>query len=447
MARSQEFPVKNFYIVSPSVRIVNTVSGKAGVIENNKLIIDTVYDALAAYDTVSQIVWAKKNLKNVFDDENGLWGEVDVKGEWQLVAKGNINVTDAVLSFPAEFKYGIAPTSFDSMMVFINSSGEIINQQRFDKVIRGKDDEYFVLKNKRWGILSKDLSEITPPVFQTVSEFAGQFAIATLNDTIYLIGKDGSVVKDLPNYLHKNQLCIVDLCDTNAMSYNEGAYEMLEWIENFHLVYHFRNTNVYKELLNKIIIEKWQGACLDFDNRFISRREIVDPVIIADEKFFPSFEIGPAAEYHQSVVDLFYADSLLISFVNCQVHVLVEKRSFPVINISASQYQNYIKVDDSLQSLKISDVMKPNCDKKLESIFITYFNKMDDKDVFESDPITLYNKIKNNVIFSNLGIWFYDVIKDPEFPESDSTETILIPYYAIVDLLKPDSPLNRYFKN
>ncbi|MFM6982505.1 MAG: hypothetical protein ACKOXF_00110, partial [Chitinophagaceae bacterium] len=219
-----------------------------------------------------------------------------------------------------------------------------------------------------------------------------------------------------------------------------------EWIENFHLVYHFQNTNVYKELLNKIIVDKWKGASLDNDNRFISRREIVDPVIIADEKFFPAFEIGPAAEYQQNVVDVFYADTFFISFITCQVNILAEKRSMPVIKISESQYQNYIRVGDNLKLLKINDVLKPNSDKKLETVFIEYFNKKDDNDMFESDPVSLYKTIKNNVIFSSLGIWYYDIIKDPEFPESDSSETILIPYHAIADLIKPDSVLYRYVK-
>lgn len=446
IARSQDFPVKNFYIVSPSVKIVNTYSGKTGVLENNKLIIDTIYDALSVYDTTYHVVMAKKDMNNVFDDENGLWGEMDKMGGWQIVGKGNVNVTDPVFSYPAEFKFGVAPNSFDSAMVFIDVSGKLVSQQQYDKIIRGKDDEYYVLKDKKWGILRKDLTQITAPLFHSISEFAGQYAIATLNDTIYLISKDGSVIKDLPVYLRKNQLCIVDLCDTNAMFYNEGAYEMSEWIENFHLVYHFQNTNVYKELLNKIIVDKWKGASLDNDNRFISRREIVDPVIIADEKFFPAFEIGPAAEYQQNVVDVFYADTFFISFITCQVNILAEKRSMPVIKISESHYQNYIRVGDNLKLLKINDVLKPNSDKKLETVFIEYFNKKDDNDMFESDPASLYKTIKNNVIFSSLGIWYYDIIKDPEFPESDSSETILIPYHAIADLIKPDSVLYRYVK-
>jgi len=79
-------------------------------------------------------------------------------------------------------------------------------------------------------------------------------------------------------------------------------------------------------------------------------------------------------------------------------------------------------------------------------VFVQYFNKMDEKEVFESDPVTLYAKIKNEVIFTPLGLWYPVLIRDPELMESETFETVFIPFYAVADLLKENNPLMRYYK-
>ena len=82
----------------------------------------------------------------------------------------------------------------------------------------------------------------------------------------------------------------------------------------------------------------------------------------------------------------------------------------------------------------------------MEAVFVQYVNKMEEKEVFESDPVSLYAKIKNDVYFTPMGLWYPVLIRDPELIESETFETVFIPFYAIAELLKPDSHLNRYCK-
>lgn len=82
----------------------------------------------------------------------------------------------------------------------------------------------------------------------------------------------------------------------------------------------------------------------------------------------------------------------------------------------------------------------------METVFVQYFNKMDEKEVFESDPVSLYAKVKNDVIFTPLGLWYLVLIRDPELMESETFETVFIPFNAVEDLLKENNPLKRYYK-
>lgn len=446
LSMAQKFPVKEFYSVSSNTKLVLTFSGKVGVVQNDLLIIDTVYDAMAAFDSVADVVWAKRHLKDYFDDSK-LWGTMDKYGAWQLIAKGNKVITDSVFYCPEDFEHNIAPASYnDSEVFFINTRGETISPLKFNKVIRGHDQSYFVMKNAKWGILDAHLSVIANPVYDQISEFAGNYAIASTGDSVFLIHKNGSVIRDPLNYLNSRRMDIVQLCDTSQMLFNDGAYEMDEFIENYYFTYHFQNKSVEYRIHNALILEKWRGNTLDFDNQFSSRMEQRESYIFADESRFPTFEIGAASEYHSAVVEIHYADSFLISYMSCDVHYLVEQRSFPVANISHPKYHNFIVTGDSLLALKISDVLKPGSDKKMEAVFVQYFNKMDEKEVFESDPVTLYAKIKNEVIFTPLGLWYPVLIRDPELMESETFETVFIPFYAVADLLKENNPLMRYYK-
>lgn len=445
---AQQFPVKEFFAVSSNTKLVLTYSGKVGVVQNDVLIIDTVYDALAAYDTVTNVVWAKRHLKTIFDDVNGLWGQIDKFGSWQLIGKGNVLITDSVFYAPANFVQNIAPASFnDSLSFFVNANGQIINTTSFDKVIRGFEKQYFVKKNSKWGILNSDLTILAAPQFDEITDFAGAYALASNDDTLFLIDKKGNIIRDASHYLNNHRLDIVDLCDTNAMCFNDGAYEMDEWIENYHLIYHFKNNPAQARMHNALILEKWRGNNLSFDNIYMSRLESYDPFVIADEKFIPSFEISAAAEYDNAMVELFYADSNFISYVTSYIHYLVENRSFPVLNISSPHYYNYLVKVDSLIAITINDILKPNSDKKLEAIFVKCFNQLDYKDDFETDALTLFSRCKNDVIISPLGLWFYAVCRDPELIESETFETVLIPFHYLLPILKDNSPISRFYKN
>ncbi len=446
ISMAQKFPVKEFYYASSNTKLVLTYSGKVGVVQNDILIIDTVYDAMAAYDTIADVVWAKRHMYD-FTEENNLWGAMDKYGSWQLIAKGNKVITDSVLYCPENFVQHITPASYnDSEVYFINTLGKIICPLKFNKVIRGHDQSYFVMKNAKWGVLDAQLAVIANPVYDQISEFAGDYAIASIGDSLFLIHKNGSVIRDPLHYLNSHHIDITQLCDTNQMLFNDGAYEMDEFIENYFYTYHFHNKAVEYRIHNALILEKWRGNTLALDNKFVSRIESREPYIFADETRSPVFEIGPASEYSNSVVEIHYADSFLISYMSCEIHYLVEKRSFPVATISRPKYHNLIVDGDSLISLKFSDVLKPGSDKKMEAVFVQYFNNMDEKEVFESDPFSLYAKVKNDVIFTPLGLWYPVLIRDPELIESQTFETVFIPFNAVADLLKENNPLKRYYK-
>ncbi len=446
ISMAQKFPVKEFYYASKHTKLILTYSGKVGVVQNDVLIIDTVYDAMAAYDSVADVVWAKRHMYD-FTEENNLWGAMDKYGSWQLIAKGNKVVTDSILFCPENFVHNIAPASYnDSEVYFINTLGKIISPLKFNKVIRGHDQAYFVMKHAKWGILDAQLVTIANPIYDQISEFAGNYAIASIGDSLFLIHKNGSVIRDPLHYLNSRRLDITQLCDTNQMLFNDGAYEMDEFIENYYYTYHFQNRSVENLIHNALILEKWRGNSLSFDNKFVSRLERREPYIFADETRFPTFEVGPASEYKNSVVEIHYADSFFISYMNCDIHYLVEKRSFPIATISRPQCHNYFVQNDSLVRLGISDILKPGSDKKMETVFVQYFNKMDEKEVFESDPVSLYAKVKNDVIFTPLGLWYLVLIRDPELMESETFETVFIPFNAVEDLLKENNPLKRYYK-
>lgn len=446
LSMAQKFPIKEFYNASNNTKLILTYAGKVGVVQNDVLIIDTVYDAMAAYDSVADVVWAKRHLKDYFDNAK-LWGAMDKYGAWQLIAKGNKVISDSVFYCPENFVHNIAPASYnDSEVFFINTKGDIISHLRFNKVIRGHDNSYFVMKHAKWGILDAQLAVIANPIYDQISEFAGDYAIASIGDSLFLIHKNGALIRNPLHCLNSRHIDVTQLCDTNQMLFNDGAYEMDEFIENYFYSYHFHNKAVEYRIHNALILEKWRGNSLSFDNKFISRLESREPYIMADESHFPTFEIGPAAEYSNSVVEIHYADSFFISYMSCDIHYLVEQRSFPVANISRSQCHNYFVQADSLVRLGISDVLKPGSDKKMEAVFVQYFNKMDEKEVFESDPVSLYAKVKNDVIFTPLGLWYLVLIRDPELIDSETFETVFIPFNAVAELLKENNPLKRYYK-
>jgi hypothetical protein len=402
---------------------------------------------MSAYDSVANVAWAKRRLKNMFDDTNGLWGQFDKYGGWELVGKGNVLISDFDYYAPVEFVQNIAPASYnDSQYFFINSAGNVINFNIFNKVIRGVEKHYFVKQNSKWGIFNADLSIVTAPQFDDITDFAGAHALANIGDTLFLIDKKGKIIKNALQYLNNHRLDIVDLCDTNAMCFNDGAYEMDEWIENYHLSYHFQNSPAYARIHNALILDKWRGNNLSFDNIYMSRVESYDPFVMADDKFFPAFEISPAAEYDNTIVELFYADSNFISYVTSHIHYLVENRSFPVLEISSPHYYNYVVKGDSLIAISVKDILKPNSDKKLEAIFVKYFNQLDYKEDFETDALSLYERCKNDVIISPLGLWFYAVCRDPELIESETFETVLVPFDALLPILKDNSPISRFYK-
>ncbi len=175
--------------------------------------------------------------------KNGLWGYINISGEWVIKAQ-------YFKAFP--FTEGLAAVKEYSKWGFIDKNGEWIITPHFEQAAPFEEGLASVVLNGRWGFIDDSGQFIIEPTYEKASSFSEGLAVVANNNHFRYINHTGNVV--------------LDGAFTSASPFAEGL-AMVSWEDRngfinsngqLQIAHNFTNTGLFSEGLARIKIQsKW----------------------------------------------------------------------------------------------------------------------------------------------------------------------------------------------
>lgn len=118
---------------------------------------------------------------------NGLWGYVDVHGEWVIKAR----------YFKAlPFQEGVAAVKDYNRWGFINADGEFVIAAQYERATSFEEGLAAVVYDNRWGFINGDGETIIPFIYEKASSFSEGLAVVSANGNLHYIDHTGNTILD-----------------------------------------------------------------------------------------------------------------------------------------------------------------------------------------------------------------------------------------------------------
>lgn len=426
-------------------------------VQQEKFIIDTLFEAVTPIDYEYHVYWANKSIFYTEEDGNK---HLQLSYGWELYDSSNNKITDGSYEYPVVFT--------DSIEIVSGSDGEGYGNLGLLRVdgtevlaciyseIEEQDNGMFMIKvDGKWGMAGKNGNVIVEPAWDDVSQLMGDYAFYwKKNSKGYEMGIVDTKGEDVEI---ENLSNLFTFYANKDRDYKSGKYEKktlpeiisyYEKLDGYFVDKPESESKLKKEISDILIVEAfqdygyektsqgcWAGDCADYSD------------VIYDKDFKVEYDGYPrvyAAE-EKSEVTLFSITDKTFSYgiISSDFHYS-QGGGGGRTDYEKSFYNMGITDDDSIYDLSSSNIYdtETNYSEKMNQVLVNLISSIEDIELDCRDKDSYFEYLKEKYMITSSGLRFY-LEGEHEIYEGTFAEEyfVTVPYSLIKDIINPKGPL------
>jgi hypothetical protein len=424
---------------------VISFNSKMGIIDKvERLVVDTLFDAISDFDPISGTCWVKPFMKYSFLKDGYVYEDFPSDGGWGLIGREGNYLLDTVYDRASVFRNGYAVVGTRQYKGLARPNGSFVFPCVYNAIYPQKNGTCLLREKDQWGLGDTSGTILVKPCWTNITPFLGIYAVFRMGDTLGIVNRSGNMVYNVEAIYNRNSKSLADSLEFFETDWTGMSETVMISMENQIREYHLIDSVSPEK--NKTMLKN-RAVVMACENYFLNNKLHEDrgPEIYFDEEKYKSEQdwLGIPMEGYNYTLSIEHINQR--SFT---LHQLIENFYIPPRGPGYTHYTHYLFnygfEKDSVHRLQLRDLFIPGYRQRLNQAIIKGMKDIDDPDIDFINPEMYLEHIEHEFMITPKGVVFYlrreDALSDDEYVE------LLVPYTAIRSIVNKKGVLGEFVK-